>query len=283
MACCASAAYLAHASNAFVLIPLAAYYGGTIFRQGARAIAIASIAAVLMATPWIYWQAVIQPGGDVLLRFALTGKTDFNARGTPIVGALVANMRELGLSGWLDLKSVSFKQLLSFGRDWTSYGEVSKFSDGANLLGQARVYDFFEVFRSIGVSTIGLLILPILLVRDRNLAGSIPARDAACVGLGTLLITVVCTFPEPITHVQAYGAILLCFMAGAWTISKLGMLTPIFVSASVIYWLVVWVWHPLSIALRFEPLTIAVFVIAVLLYGILLLDERERMAPNTYS
>ena len=283
VSCCASAAYLAHASNALVLIPLAIFYSATIARQGARSIAIASISAIALATPWLYWQAIVQPGGDVLMRFALTGKIDFNARGMPMMRALVVNMLELGPAGWLDLKLTALRQLIGFSRDWESYGEVSKFSTGADLLGRARVYDFFEVSRSIGVSTIGLLILPAVLLRQDVSTGSIMARDAAIVGLGALLFTIACTFPEAFTHHQAYGAILLVFVAGAWSISNLGWLTSILVSTSILYCFIVWVLHPLYLSLRFDPLTFSVFIVASVLYGILLQVDRGPKSGKKHS
>ena len=256
-------AYLSHGSNAFAAIGLAAVFGGTIWRQGPVRIAGATAAALAVAAPWLWWQIVVQPGGDALVRYALTGIGGSKIRGVPLVTSMVEAYQRLGWNGWLATKLDALRIVFSAGSfDFT---KTAPFSPGAGLIGASRVHDFFMPVRSLGiVAMAGLALLLGFLVRPR---ASRPAAfgEAALLGAAGavgLLVMLVATLIRPITHATAYGSLLLIFVAGTLTLlggARAAALTVTAIAAA--YFAVVWLYHPLSIALRLEWSNLAAFIV----------------------
>ena len=265
VACCSSAAYLTHASNAFALVPMALFFIKTIFRQGMLAILTGTGVAAAIASPWLYWQMALQPGGNALLRFALTGDFGFEKRNSSVLLNTISTLGDLGFDGWIARKMEALHQLLGLQVGWASFGEVALYSPGATLLGQSRVLDFFAVPRSVGVAALGVLILPVLLWRSTMLRPGSAPLEAALVGMGTLMFTLIFTMPQPITHHQAYGGLMLVFLAGAWSIAKLPFFSTLITSVAVIYCGVVWIWQPLTLSLRIDWSTLFVLAVASLM------------------
>jgi len=256
-------AYLSHGSNAFAAIGLAAVFAGTIWRQGPARIAGASVAALAVAAPWLWWQTVVQPGGDALLRYALTGISNSRIRDVPLVTSMVEAYQRLGWDGWLAAKLNALK--IVFGLGPLDFSETAPFSPGAGFLGAGRVRDFFMPVRSLGIAAVtGLVLLVGFLVRPR---ASRPAgfSEAALLGLAGavgLLVLVVATLIPPITHGTAYGSLMLLFVAGTLTLlggGRSAALTATAIAAA--YFAAVWLYHPLAVALRLEWSNLAAFVI----------------------
>ena len=149
VALCAVLAYLAHASNAFALVPLAAYFAGSISRAGIRMIAVAVLAAALVYLPWAYWQIVVQPGGNALLRYALAGKFGFDERQISVLAAALDAYARLGVQGWLDAKLGALEMLVRIDANWARSGEIALLSPGDRAFGADRVRDFYVVARTL--------------------------------------------------------------------------------------------------------------------------------------
>ena len=244
-------AYLSHASNALAFITLAAVFTTTIRRQGFFEILMASLAGFACIAPWVWWQIFVQPGGNALIRFALTGDVE---RNLPLMDGILHAYRELGFAGWVDAKLRGAALLLGIETDWRKFPEIALFSPAGDLVGASRVLDFYASARSLGMAAFGIILLacrPLRGWRRRRDAGVL--WSATAVGIAAIFLLLLITLLEPFTHHQAYGALLLLFLAGAITLSS---------SVSIVKWgalaietgyfLLVWVIHPIEIALRLE-------------------------------
>ena len=71
--------------------------------------------------PWAYWQIVVQPGGNALLRYALAGDYGFDqAADSGSSPPQSTCIRRLGVQGWLVAKLQAFEQLVSMSEDLAS-------------------------------------------------------------------------------------------------------------------------------------------------------------------
>jgi hypothetical protein len=251
LSCCASLAYLSHASNGFAVVPLALIYVRTIVRSGLWPILAASACAAAIYAPWLYWQTIIQPYGNVLLRFALADEFGFDKRRLPILRSIKAAYNNMTLSSWLEMKLQSLQLIMGLKGTWNSFGETALFSKGAGHLGQARVLDFFVPIRSVGFAVIGLAFLPFMARREPSQRVVEISVAAALVGFGGLMLVLLVALPPPITHHLPYGSILLLMVAGGLALSAAPtwLRWPV-LATSAAYFLTVWVWHPLAIADR---------------------------------
>jgi hypothetical protein len=256
-------AYLSHGSNAFAAIGLAAVFAGTIWQQGPARIAGATAAALAVAAPWLWWQIVVQPGGDALVRYALTGISNSRIRGVPLVTSMVEAYQRLGWDGWLAAKLNALK--IVFALRPFDFTETAQFSPRAGLIGASRVRDFFMPVRSLGIAAVaGLVMLLGFLVRRhvRRPAGFGEIARLGLAGAVGLLVMVVATLIPPITHATAYGSLMLLFVAGASTLlggARAAAATMTAIAAA--YFAVVWLYDPLSIALRLEWSNLAAFIV----------------------
>ncbi len=253
VAACASLAYLSHASNAFALVAVAALFVPTILRQGAPAIALSALVAVLMLLPWTIWQAAVQPGGNALLRYALANDFGADDRSRPVLVSAVDAYRGLGVGGWISTKVEAIRLLfgLNMSERVEALGEVAKYSPGFDWIGRQRVFDFFITRRSLGVAAVGLLVLALRPPRRRYAAALHMARYAALAGLGGILLMVGLTLPRAYMHHQTFGSLLLLVMAGSVTISTMSVgVSRALLVVALSYFLVVWIIHPLAIAQR---------------------------------
>jgi hypothetical protein len=266
IALCAALSYLSHASNAFALVPLAVLFSGTILRRPPAEIAIAGTAALLCAAPWLWWQTVVQPGGNALLRYALTNDLySFQHRGEPLIGGMLAAYRDLGLAGWLGGKVRGFATVLGVTADWRSFGEVAQHSPADTLTGSWRVLDFFLPVRTLGIALLGLVVLGCRgLTRSPSGTAEKTARLAATTGLAGIALSLVCMLVYPITPTQPFGAILLCFVAGALTLAQDGAYLRISaILAAFSYFTIVWLAGPLVAALRVETSALLALLLGV--------------------
>ena len=252
VALCAALACLSHASNAFAVLPLAVYFAGSIRRAGLAPIAAAGLAAVLIYLPWAYWQIVVQPGGNALLRYALAGDYGFDKRQIPVLASAVDMYSSLGVQGWLAAKLQAFEQLVSMSEAWRQNGESARFSPGAAFFGAERIGDFFIVARTFGIAALGLVFIfiqrasPDLSPRTRKCL-----RSALVIGLAGVVLMIVATFPDPIVHQLAYGSLLLILIAGSCGMAmSRPKLATILTTVGVAYMAVVWVYAPLVAADR---------------------------------
>ncbi len=252
VALCAVLAYLAHASNAFALVPLAAYFARSIRRTGLALITAAGLAAFLIYLPWAYWQIVVQPGGNALLRYALAGEYGFDKRQIPVLASAVGMYSSLSVQGWLAAKLQAFEQLVSMSEAWRQTGESARFSPGAAFFGAERIRDFFIVARTFGIAALGLVFIFMRRATPDLLPGTRKyLRSALVIGLSGIVLMIVATFVDTIVHAQAFGSLLLILIAGACGMaSARPKIAAALTMLGIAYTAVVWVAPPLIVANR---------------------------------
>jgi hypothetical protein len=252
VALCAVLAYLAHASNAFALVPLAVYFAGSIRRTGLAAIAAGGLAAVLVYLPWAYWQIAVQPGGNALLRYAFAGDYGFDKRQIPVLATVLDTYSNLGVGGWLLAKARAFEQLVSMSAQWRLNGESGRYSPGTAFFGAERIQDFFVAARTFGIASLGLVCIFIQRASPDLSPGTRKClRSAFLIGLSGIALIILATFPDPIVHQLGYGSLLLILVAGscAAAMSRPGIASTL-TTIGVAYMAVVWIYAPLAVAER---------------------------------
>ncbi|HMN84513.1 MAG TPA: hypothetical protein PKA74_00780, partial [Bauldia sp.] len=247
-------AYLSHGSNGFAALGLALAFAATIWRQGALRIALGTVAALATAAPWLWWQSAIQPGGDALIRSALTGIGDAQVRNVPLLRSIAKAYRGLGVDGLIARKIEAIR--IIFGVAPAGSGESAIFFAGNRVVGEARLRDFFLPARSLGFPAVaGLAMLVTALFRPANrrpVLLSEPGMLALAGALG-LLVTLVIALNRPIVLGTGYGSIALLFAGGAMALIASGRAATLTATAIAgVYFLAVWVVSPLSGALRIE-------------------------------
>ena len=282
VAVAAALSYLAHGSNALVLVPMAIMYLPMILRRGFFEIVVASFAAFVCAAPWLWWQSFVQPGGNALIKFALTGDIYSTAhRGITMMTSIRTAYEHLGLAGWIANKRDGLVTLLGLRTDWTNFPEVARYFPGADILGVSRALDFFLPIRSLGIATFGLYALVMLKLSGMGKRNYV-ATNAAIVGLASILLSLLVLLPPLITHVLPYGALVLLFLAEAltlnssWKAVKWGSLV-----IATVYFLVVWIISPLLVALRIEWTSLVTAALAALVCALLLFDSSTTLERRT--
>jgi len=249
IALAASAAFLSHSSNVFALLPVALLFLPTIFRQGPRRLAIATLAAIALALPWFYWQWALVPGGNALLRFALAFDFDAGNRDRSVLSAMRDVYSSMSLTDWLNNKIATIGNILGFTPMDFGLPEMASNSAGAGPLGNARILDFLSVRHALGIAGLGILLVPFLGHFGKNAEAVSLARLASVAGVAGVVLALLVTLPPGIVHHQAYGALLLIVLGGGLAIALaprwLGWASALI---SLAYFAVVWVWHPIATA-----------------------------------
>lgn len=280
----AMAGVLTHSSNLFACVPIAIIFARTLLRQGIGALALATLLALVLASPWFYWQAVIQPGGNALLRFALAFDFDAGNRTRPLLSAIADAYRKMTFDDWLRGKWASIA--LSLGVAAPDFGmpEMASHSPAAGWLGTARIYGFLSVAHALAVAGLGLLIVPLLpLLRRLDATYRSFAIWAAVAGLSGVVFGLLTMLPPAITHQQPYGSLLLILVAGALAIAAL----PVWIGAvativSLAWFGIVWVWHPIAnaVAIHGSALALMAWVAAAIAWMLLVRDQDGLADPG---
>ena len=234
---CAALSYLSHASNAFVLVPIAVFYARWIIGYGLGSIVRAVVVAVILVSPWLWWTSVLQPGGNALLRFALAGTFGFEDRSVPLIKSVLDAYSQMSLGEWLQLKGLALLRLIGLGPDWSAYSETARLSADRSVFGGWRVLDFFELGRTILFPLLSLALV-VAFWRDRLRRLAMPVA----VGLAGVLVTVLLTLVPSYVHALPYGAVLLLMLSGGAALGLLpAVLTWSILCASAAYVVVVWI------------------------------------------
>ena len=272
VAACAAFAYLCHASSAFALLPVAAFFNRTILRQGWRAIAAASLIGASLLLPWAVWQNTVQPGGNALVRYAFANDEGFDTRTASIVASVAEAYRRLGFNDWLGAKSAAIRLMLGIGISATTLGQVARHSPGLDAIGIQRVLDFFVTARSLGMASAGLVLLPVFWLFGRRSPALRFAASAAAAGMGGILLMLALTLPRAVMHHQAFGSLLLLVLAGSVTVASMPRwATRTSIGLAATYFAVVWVIHPLAVAERLVWSGIAACAFSAILLGLAIL------------
>ena len=248
----AACAYLAHASNAFVLLPIAVFFLPTMLRQGVRRLAIAGIAFAILAGGWSWFAGATQPHSNALLRFALANDFGMQDRSASLWTSTTTAYHALGWGGWLHQKVGEFARLFVF----SPYSpEMATYSPDTGWQGDARVADFVVLARSLGLAAIVAVVVLVLPRRMTSRVFATPLDDAirtpVVLGAVAIAFSVLCLLPTTSTVTLPYGAVLLVFLGAAMALQQAAAPIRIFVlAAAALYCAHVWIWSPIANSLR---------------------------------
>jgi hypothetical protein len=248
---CAALSILSHASNAMIFPIFGVLFARPILRQGLVTVGLSTAATVGVLMPWQLWQAYVQPHGNALLRFALSGDFGFADRTKAIMPDVIAAYRSLGFVGWIALKLDGLKIMLGSMLASVPLHEAASYGPSVGAVGNLRISDFFSVFRSMGIPGMGLLLLPVAWLNRSRMINRLIVPAVIC-GIGGIMLSFLVFLPPPIIHMLPYGAVVLILLSGASILCLWPALRMAALGAEMIYFLVVWVSHPLLSALRIE-------------------------------
>ncbi|OWV88970.1 hypothetical protein [Rhizobium sp. R693] len=278
---CATASYLSHASNLFALVPIALYFLSTIFRTGLRPIILGAVFALLMASPWLYWLRYVQPGGNALIRYFLTGDFGFARRDASIALDVIAKYRQLGLAGWLLEKRDAVTFMFDLDADWSHFGEVQQNIQHVGFDGGSRVLDFFILARGLWLAAVAPLLGLFASVRPDGDSRSSLAFEALVIGLAGIVLSLLLSLAPSFTHHQPYGSTMLIFIFGAIAASRLPKTWRYALClASMFYFAVVWIVMPISELNTVWVSTLSVAVGLLLLLCVACLKAGELYAED---
>lgn len=277
--------YLSHGSNAFTLVVIALAFALPLLRSGIVPLGLASASALLVYAPWAWWQAVVQPHGNALVRSALAGDFAFDDRERSILQDIVAAYAGQDLWGWLKGKLLGLRFMTGYKVEWTSLPELVSTHAGPTWFGGARVLDFYVGIFALGISLVGVVLVAACAARVPGLSRR-PAEfgflvRAAGVGLAAVAFQLLATVLTPVTHHVAYAALLLLLCSGA---AMLAQRHRAIAAASCVlaggYALVVWVGAPILAADRlvFTALAGMAAGAVVIVSAILALQRRVEAA-----
>lgn len=269
----AMAGVLTHSSNLFACLPIAFIFARTLVRQGAGALAVATVLALMLASPWFYWQAVIQPGGNALLRFALAFDFDVGNRTRPLLSAIADAYRDMSFGDWLRGKWASIALSLGIAAPDFGMPEMASNSPAGGWLGTARIYGFLSVAHALSVAGLGLLAVPVLAsLRRIDATYRAFAVWSAVAGLSGVVLGLLVMLPPGITHQQPYGSLLLILAAGALALAALPVWIGVGAAIVSLAWFgTVWVWHPIvnAVAIHGSALALMAWIAAAVAWMLL--------------
>jgi hypothetical protein len=175
-----SLAALAHGAALFSL-PAIAILAVMALRRGGRwlsACAVSAAAVLITYAPWVYYQRVIDPPGDRLLKWHLAGVTDPTGR---TVGEEIRRAYEsVTLGEWFDARLVNLRTIFSPDL-FTGFGGT-----GEAVIGARRFHEYYETSAALSVAAVLIVVVLvaclIAVVRRRAL------RDRTLVSVMLLML-----------------------------------------------------------------------------------------------
>jgi len=161
----AACAMLAHGGSLFAFLPLMA---GFLVRgkcPGLKEVVLTITAFSLLYGPWVFYQKVIDPPGNRLIKWHLAGVIDVDERGS--FDTLKEAYSDLDFADWLDGRITNAQILFPDWKDITDAVTLSQFEQAFPLVKWESRHHFFAIP---GIATIGWIFLPILFFRRDCLA-----------------------------------------------------------------------------------------------------------------
>ena len=266
----AALALLSHSGTVFGLLVIALWPLAVRYLPAPRHLLGVSLLAVAVVLPWLRWQRRVDPPGDTLTKYALTGSFHFNEPPATFLQTVQEAYGKLTFPAWLTLKKECLGMLLGVSDAIATSGldEMAVPKGSAVLDLPQRVRGFFFLLPSLGL-------LPLALVafaasrKNRKEAkrfalilppGFLPML---AVGLVSLAVTVLAMWPPLIVHLLPYQVeleiILALLLLLASSSRPWAGLTGLLI---ISHGLLVWIIGPISSALRYD---LAAFVLLALL------------------
>ena len=205
----------------------------------------AGATGLLILLPWGLWQHFMQPPGDALVKYALTGHFGFEKPNQGILAAIHKAYAQLTWREWVANKLHALKVLV-IGGGLNGLGDILK---PQNFLGELRVNDFLFLIPSLRLLALGAvpLFFSKWTVKNAYRSHNDFAKIMACAGLLGIMLYALLSFHLYINHMQSYQAELEIIAGAAIALystkAKIGqalMLT------SMVYGITVWVIAPIA-------------------------------------
>jgi len=204
----------------------------------------AGFVSALCWLPWSYWQKRVDPPGNALLKFALTGSYGFNDQQTTVADTVRRFLAHMTWQQWLESKWLALNTL--FGRNyrvfWLDVYVTTR-------LGGWRLRDFLFVVPTLRFLGIALVIAGLVALWRRRLGvATRPMVLWFVCGLVGIGVSVIVTWSDHVTFTQSYFTFVALFLACGFAILELP--TPLAITiaiAQVLYVAAVWVVDPIRI------------------------------------
>jgi len=203
----AALAVLCHGSSAFALIGFAIAVALFWAWPPLKTMIYGAAALVALYAPWIFYQQVIDPPGNRLLKWHLAGVIDIDQRG------LFATLRDsYAALPWPDYLAGKLENVKVLIGTWPSnLAEIARLVAGdASIAPAVRIADFFQFLPSLHVFSLALIAALVLLPFMR--AEQRPQRDfalrvvVALVAIFTGFVILVFIPGQTINHVGTYAS-----------------------------------------------------------------------------
>jgi hypothetical protein len=173
-------ALLAHGAALFAL-PAVLVLAVLALRRAGRMLRTALVAAVIVIgayAPWIYYQRVVDPPGDRLLKWHLAGETGITDRS--VIAEILHAYGSITFSEWVEARIGNLGTILSP----SIFSGLREFSEEA--IGARRYHEYYETSAALGISAIlviGVIVACLVAVVRRR-----PLPDVTLLGLMALMV-----------------------------------------------------------------------------------------------
>jgi hypothetical protein len=235
---------LSHAGVALGLVAVPIGLRAISGRWRVRATIAAGLIAIACWVPWSYWQRHVDPPGNALLKFALTGSYGFDDQRTTVSETVTRFAAQLTWQKWLDSKMNAVETLAGIGDPYTW---MDAYINGR--VGLLRMRDFLFVIPSLRFLGVAILLAGVLAIRKKipHAFARPMALWLAC-GCTGIAITTLVMWTDHVNHTQSYVSLASLLLGAAF--AMLALPTHVFVPIAIIqavYVLIVWGISPLLV------------------------------------
>ena len=224
----------------------------------------AGFVSALCWLPWSYWQKHVDPPGNALIKFALTGSYGFDDQQTTVADTVRRFLAHITWQQWLESKWLALKTLFGYNYQvfWLDVYVTTR-------LGGWRLRDFLFVVPTLRFLGIGLVFAGLVALWRRRLgAATKPMVLWFACGLAGIAINVILTWSDHVTFTQSYFTFVALLLACGFAILELP--TPVAISVAIaqaLYVAAVWVVDPIwihsAIALTAVGAILALFLLCI--------------------
>lgn len=263
-----SLSVLAHASNLFYLVPLAAWLLVRGLWRTPKALVVMAAFGLILVTPWFCYQRFVLPSRDPLAKYALAGTFGLGHPDKNLAACIRERYAGLSPGEWLSIKAkLLVSPLLTV---TTGIADVQPVSWArTNLAATLREWDFFYL----SAGNLPILMGLLLILAPRLIGTSLTpemtethstARAIACiVGAAYGLIVLTC-FPSLIIPVLPYS-LLSVLAAASMAMLDLNRRLMLFCTVACgLYVGVVWILASLFDALNVDSVAACFFAVVLL-------------------
>ena len=273
-------AMLCHGGTVFgilAMLLLAPFLRGI---PGPRTMFACALGVALLLGPWSAWQKLVNPPGTALMKSVFAGTYGFDEPQMGVLDTIKRSYAGLDRQKWLGMKADGLRSIVLPATAQTcGQGEMS---EGASGIGEWRVIDFISLFPSLRFLWLGLLAVPVVLLRGGAREGLRAPLLLLGVGLLGVAIDILVAWDCQIIHTQSYESVLAIIAGLLLLLLRLPQRWPALVVAtlSIGYTLWVWVLDPLKLGTYLDPIALA--ACALLLAGAarLALGREHPAAPE---